>query len=140
MGSHARRLKRHQDRDRKKEAMTGQDAHPHPHDEQPVQQDEANQPDKDDIISTLLEEIRDLGAQVTNANDQRMFFKALTKKLQRRAEAAEMGLLSKQARIDELEAEIKGEDVPEEDVPPAADATLVEAVVAEPVEEDVAVA
>lgn len=73
--------------------------------EQPTVDDAINRPDQQDVIDTLIEELRERDAAIVNANDQRMYFKAQAKKLQRRAEVAEASVASLQASLDQVRAE-----------------------------------
>lgn len=74
--------------------------------EQVAVDDAINRPDQQDIIDTLIEELRERDAAIVNVNDQRMYFKAQAKKLQRRAEVAEMNVSSIQASLDQARAEL----------------------------------
>lgn len=80
-----------------------------PHEHLPESAEEKLRPDQQDVIDTVLEELRERDAAIVRANDERMFYKAQVKKQIRRAEVAEMAMASLQARIDQLQAELRGD-------------------------------
>lgn len=83
------------------------DNHSHAHEGDLEQTTDPNsQPDQDDMIRVLIEELREKDQQIFAANDKRMYFQALSQKLHRKVTELEAKVASLKETV-ELEAAVQ---------------------------------